>query len=97
MFKSTFAKYLTVFIFILIVSFVILSSIITTAIRTYVAESKESILLRTCSALSSQMQKMGIEDIYDIASLARSLDDAMSNASGYLSDIAKRFVKEVRG
>ena len=44
----------------------------------------------------SELLKMGIEDIYDIASLARSLDDAMSNASGYLFDIAKRFLEEVR-
>lgn len=63
LFKSTFAKYLTVFIFILMFSFVILSSIITSTIRTYVAESKETVLVKTSTAISNQMQKLAIEDI----------------------------------
>lgn len=63
MFKSTFAKYLTVFVFILMFSFIILSSIITTTIRTYVAQSKEDVLLKTSTALSNQMQTSGYETI----------------------------------
>ncbi len=63
MFKSTFAKYLTVFVIILMFSFIILSSIITTTIRTYVAESKEDVLLKTSSTLSNQIEKMSVEDI----------------------------------
>ena len=59
MFKSTFAKYLTVFVVILLISFIILSSIITTTIRAYVAESKEESLIETTSAFSSYLSSVG--------------------------------------
>ncbi len=63
MFKSTFAKYLTVFIIILMFSFIILSSIITTTIRTYVAESKEDMILRVTATFSGRFEADKIEDI----------------------------------
>ncbi|MBQ9070422.1 MAG: HAMP domain-containing histidine kinase [Clostridia bacterium] len=59
MFKSTFAKYLTAFVIILLISFLILSSIITTTIREYVTENKEESLLETTTALSNQLSKVG--------------------------------------
>lgn len=54
MFKSTFAKYLTAFVVILLISFVILSSIITTTIRAYVTESKQESLVNAIARISSQ-------------------------------------------
>ncbi len=54
MFKSTFAKYLTAFVVILLISFVILSSIITTTIRAYVTDSKQESLVNAIARISSQ-------------------------------------------
>ena len=42
-----------------------------------------------------QLLSMGIADIYAISSLARSLSDAMENASKYLDIITEQFVEEV--
>ncbi len=63
LFKSTFAKYLMVFIIILMVSFIILSSIITTTIRTYVAETKENMILKTTNTIANQIEMAMVEDI----------------------------------
>ena len=52
MFKSTFAKYLTAFVIILLISFLILSSITTTMIRAYVMESKQQSLVSAVCWLS---------------------------------------------
>ena len=59
MFKSTFAKYLTVFVVILLISFIILSSIITTTIRAYVAESKHESLVETTSLFAKHLANVG--------------------------------------
>ena len=63
MFKSTFLKYLTVFVVILLISFVILTAIITTTIRDYAMETKERSLIATCTALSDNLVRIGVEDI----------------------------------
>ena len=42
-----------------------------------------------------QLLSMGIEDIYDIASLSSSLEDAMENAEAYLSLIAKNLIERL--
>ena len=63
MFKSTFAKYLTVFVVILLISFLLLTSIVTTTIRDYVIATKEESLVRTSAAISAHFEKMQIEDI----------------------------------
>ena len=52
MFKSTFAKYLTAFVIILLISFLILSSITTTMIRAYVMENKQESLVNSVYWLS---------------------------------------------
>lgn len=52
MFKSTFAKYLTAFVIILLISFLILSSITTTMIRAHVMESKQESLVNAVYWLS---------------------------------------------
>ena len=59
MFKSTFAKYLTAFVIILLISFVILSSIITTTIRAYVTESKQESLVNAIATLSNLFTAYG--------------------------------------
>lgn len=64
MFKSTFAKYLTAFMIILLLSFIILSSIVTNLIGSYVTESREESLLKTSSALAGHMSgNMQVEEI----------------------------------
>lgn len=67
LFKSTFIKYLSVFVVILLISFVILTSIITTTIRDYVTESKENSLVTTGTAISKHLQRMQVEDIETFA------------------------------
>lgn len=57
MFKSTFAKYLLTFILIILISFVILSGIITSMIRSYSAEEKETKALSTSSAISIYLEQ----------------------------------------
>jgi signal transduction histidine kinase len=67
MFKSTFAKYLTVFIVILLLSFVLLSGIITTTVGNRINSDREESLIRTSTVLAGQMAEftsdMPIEEI----------------------------------
>ncbi len=69
MFKSTFAKYLTVFLVILLISFVILTSIVTSTIRDYVTADMEQSLIKTSSALSRHFEILQVEDIERYISL----------------------------
>ena len=69
MFKSTFAKYLTVFVVILLISFVILTSIVTSTIRDYVTADMEQSLVKTSSALSRHFEILQVEDIERYVSL----------------------------
>ena len=48
MFKSSFAKYLTTFVIIILVSFLMLSGIITSMIRAHVTSDKEEKLQNSC-------------------------------------------------
>ncbi len=61
MFKSTFAKYLTAFIIIILLSFMMLSAIITSIIQTYVTEEKESELAATSTVISDLIAKNNVE------------------------------------
>jgi len=63
MFKSAFSKYMTAFIIIILLSFLMLSGIITSMIRTYVSEEKESELLRTSLVVTETIEKQDIEDL----------------------------------
>ena len=56
MFKSTFAKYLTAFVIIILISFLMLSGLITTMIKSYVNENKERSLLATSEAIVSSIR-----------------------------------------
>lgn len=63
MFKSTFVKYLISFTLIILISFLILSGIITTMIRAYSTTEKENQLVSTSSVISSQLENGGVENI----------------------------------
>ena len=64
MFKSTLAKYLTTFMIILLLSFIILSSIVTNTITKYINEDREIELVRTGVAIADQISNdLGVEDI----------------------------------
>lgn len=62
MFKSTFAKYLTAFVVILLISFVILSSIVTTTVREYVTSAKEVSVVNAATVLAEEMEHVPTDD-----------------------------------
>ena len=57
MFKSMFSKYLVAFISIILISFLMLSGIITSMIRGYVADEKEERLYKTTSSIVEYYEK----------------------------------------
>lgn len=61
LFKSTFSKYMTAFIIIVLLSFLILSSIITALIRIYASEESEDELAATSIVLANEISKSGTE------------------------------------
>ena len=63
MFKSSFAKYLTAFVIIILVSFLMLSSIITSMIRTHVTSDKEEKLRNSCQIIASNFDNDAVEDV----------------------------------
>ena len=65
MFKSSFSKYLTAFIIIIFVSFLMLSGIITSMIRTHVSADKETKLQNSCQIIASNFESnVGVLDAY---------------------------------
>ncbi len=63
MIKSTFSKYLIAFVLIIFVSFLMLSGLITSMIKTYVNEDKEDVLLSTSETIAATMRdEVDIED-----------------------------------
>ena len=62
MFKSSFAKYLTAFVIIILVSFLMLSGIITSMIRAHVTDDKRQKLELSCDVIASHFEKEGITD-----------------------------------
>lgn len=74
MFKSSFSKYLTAFVIIILISFLMLSGIITSMIRTHVTADKEEKLQNSCMIITSNFEREAFEDIYRyIASHATSI------------------------
>ena len=63
MFKTTFSKYLTAFIIIILVSFLALSGIITSTIRTSLDKDKENNVAKVAEVLVQQIEKTGAEDL----------------------------------
>jgi len=63
MFKSSFSKYLTAFVVIIFVSFLMLSGIITSIIRTHVTEDKVKKLELSNSVLTEHYVESGVESL----------------------------------
>lgn len=66
MFKSSFSKYLTAFVIIILISFLMLSGIITSMIRTHVTADKEEKLQNSCLIIASNFESEAVEllDVY---------------------------------
>ena len=58
MLKSTFSKYLAAFIIIILVSFLLLSGLVTSMIKNYVNDEKEADLISTNESIASSMRDM---------------------------------------
>jgi len=63
MFKSTFSKYLAAFILIILVSFFMLSGIITSMIQEYANEDKENSLISASNAIADHVMDKEIENV----------------------------------
>ena len=63
MFKTLFSKYLTAFVLIILLSFVMLSSIITSMIRTYVDEDTRQGLTLASELVTKHYEDSGVENI----------------------------------
>ena len=63
MFKSTFSKYLVAFILIILVSFIMLSGIITSIIQGYATEEAEKSLVSSSDSIASHLIDKNVEDI----------------------------------
>lgn len=65
MLKSTFSKYLAAFVLIILVSFLMLSGIITSMIQEYANEDKEKSLISASNAIAEHVMDKKIENIKD--------------------------------
>ena len=65
MFKSMFSKYLVAFIAIILISFLMVSAIITSMIRSYVTDEKENQLYKTTISIVSYFENESIGDLGD--------------------------------
>ena len=63
MFKSTFSKYLAAFVLIILVSFLMLSGIITSMILEYANEDKENSLISASNAIADHVMDTEIENV----------------------------------
>ncbi len=69
MFKSIFAKYITVFMLIILISFIALLAIITSTVNGYSANSKAALVEDTAHAVTNYLQeRLGRSDITDFSS-----------------------------
>ncbi len=65
MFKSSFSKYLLAFVAIILISFLMLSGIVTSMIRNYSTEEKRRELESSSSFIANRIEAMGVSDIFD--------------------------------
>ncbi len=63
MFKSTFSKYMLAFIAIILISFILLSGIITSMIRNYATEDKELQLATASSSIAYHIESSNVEQL----------------------------------
>ena len=75
MFKSTFSKYLTAFIIIILTCFLILSGIISTIIRNFATETKENTVISTSTSLANIIEN---ENVIDLEKFVYVLSDYVS-------------------
>ncbi|MBO5206644.1 MAG: HAMP domain-containing histidine kinase [Clostridia bacterium] len=74
MFKTSFSKYLTAFVIIIFLSFLMLSGIITSIIRSYVSSETEEQIELSVSLISDALVDSGVEDIRDGGTVAHIVD-----------------------
>ena len=74
MFKSSFSKYLTAFIIIILISFLMLSGIITSMIRAHVTFDKQSKLQNSCNIITTNFES---ERVLDIAAYVQSHESSI--------------------
>ena len=86
MLKSTFSKYLITFVIITLISFVILSGIITSMIRGYFFEERETRVVNTSKTISSAIEHFGQTDI-----------DAPGFLSPFISDMITPLINNDTG
>ena len=86
MLKSTFSKYLITFVIITLISFVILSGIITSMIRGYFFEERETRVVNTSKTISSAIEHFGQTDI-----------DAPGFLSPFISDMITTLINNDTG
>ena len=95
MFKSMFSKYLVAFISIILISFLMLSGIVTSMIRSYVTDEKENQLYRTTKIIvgyfdennnadeaKSNVDETAIEVVTSLINLDQDLDVMITDESG---------------
>lgn len=74
MFKSMFSKYLIAFIAIILISFLMLSAIITSMIRSYATEEKEHQLYKTTVSIVSHFENKDVDKLPDYIATNRLQD-----------------------
>ena len=86
MFKSTFSKYLIAFIIIILISFLMLSGLITSIIEEHLSDEKEENLLSTSMAIESYVLQTN-PDLEDIQKYAGSLSHVIIPFINYDKDL----------
>lgn len=84
MFKTSFSKYLATFVIIILISFVILSGVITALVRNYAFSDTEARLNKECSIVVGLMDQIGSEPMKSkLQHVAKSIEPMVSFNSDY--------------
>ncbi len=86
MFKSSFSKYLTAFVVIILVSFLMLSGIITSMIRSHITVDKEEKMQKTCTIISKMFTDAGYSDIKEYIFLSDKTIETLMSLSKNIYD-----------
>ena len=92
MFKSSFAKYLTAFVLIISLSFLILSSIITSMVRSHVTADKKEKLEIACTVIADHFDEMNYASIETHINNSESVKAILSVIPAISSDYNFRFL-----
>ncbi len=63
MLKSSFSKYLTAFVIIILISFIVLAGIITSMIRTHITADRDEKLQNTCHIITDNFKDINLQDV----------------------------------